>query len=140
MRLEEYGWTTDLDTVKRQVDWQLGQLKTDYIDFGFIHCLDSAGDWEAYQKNGILDYLLEMKKRGVVRHIGLSSTRLSWPQIILDTGLVEQLMFSINPAYDYHHGNLPSEAPGSGWISTAAVRRRGIGDFRYEALFRRADA
>lgn len=27
-----YGWTTDLDTVKRSVDWQLEKLKTDYID------------------------------------------------------------------------------------------------------------
>src|SRR5699024_9775292 len=34
----EYGWTTNLDTVKRQIDWKLSQLKTDYIDFGMIHC------------------------------------------------------------------------------------------------------
>lgn len=46
----EYGWTTDLDTVKRQVDWQLKELKTDYIDFGMIHCLDEERDWNAYQK------------------------------------------------------------------------------------------
>ena len=69
----EYGWTTDLDKVKGQIDWQLSQLNTDYIDFGVIHCLDSAGDWEQYQENGVLDYLLEMKKSGVVRHIGLST-------------------------------------------------------------------
>ena len=67
----EYGWTTDLDTVKRQVDWQLKELKTDYIDFGVIHCLDEERDWNAYQKNGVLDYLLELKKAGVVRHVGL---------------------------------------------------------------------
>ena len=42
----EYGWTTSLDKVKRQVDWQLKELKTDYIDFGFIHCLDSEDDWK----------------------------------------------------------------------------------------------
>ena len=45
-----------------------------------------------------------MKKSGVVRHIGLSSHTPELAQIILDTGLVDQLMFSINPAYDYHHG------------------------------------
>ena len=28
----EYGWTTDLEGVKRSVDWQLRNLKTDYID------------------------------------------------------------------------------------------------------------
>ena len=100
----EYGWTTSLDKVKRQVDWQLKELKTDYIDFGFIHCLDSEDDWKQYQKNGVLDYLLEMKKSGVVRHIGLSTHTPDLAQKILDTGLIEQLMFSINPAYDYQHG------------------------------------
>ena len=100
----EYGWTTELDTVKRQVEWQLKQLKTDYIDFGMIHCLDEERDWKAYQKNGVLDYLLEMKRSGVVQHIGLSSHTPELIQEILGTGLVEQLMFSINPAYDYQHG------------------------------------
>ena len=69
-----------------------------------IHCLDEERDWKAYQKNGVLDYLLEMKQSGVVRHIGLSSHTPELIQKILDTGLVEQLMFSINPAYDYQHG------------------------------------
>lgn len=100
----EYGWTTDLDTIKRQVDWQLSELKTDYIDFGMIHCLDGEQDWEQYQKNGVLDYLLAMKKAGVVRHVGLSSHTPHLIRKILDTGLIEQLMFSINPAYDYQHG------------------------------------
>lgn len=101
----EYGWTTELETVKRQIDWQMRQLKTDYIDYGFIHCLDEKSDWEDYQKNGVLDYLLEMKKKGVVRHIGVSShtPELAWK--ILDTGIVDQMMFSINPAYDYQHGD-----------------------------------
>ena len=100
----EYGWTTNLDKIKRQVDWQLKELKTDYMDYGFIHCLDEASDWETYQKNGVLDYLLHMKETGVVRHIGLSSHTPSLAREILETGLVEQLMFSINPAYDYQHG------------------------------------
>ena len=100
----EYGWTTDLDTIKRQVDWKLKELRTDYIDFGMIHCLDEARDWKQYQKNGVLDYLLELKRAGVVRHIGLSSHTPELAQMVLDTGLAEQLMFSINPAYDYQQG------------------------------------
>ena len=100
----EYGWTTDLDIIKRQVDWQLKELRTDYIDFGMIHCLDEARDWKQYQKNGVLDYLLELKRAGVVRHIGLSSHTPELAQMVLDTGLAEQLMFSINPAYDYQQG------------------------------------
>lgn len=100
----EYGWTTNLDKVKRQVDWMLGELKTDFIDYGFIHCLDAASDWQEYQKNGVLEYLLEMKRQGVVHHIGLSTHTPELANLVLDTGLVEQLMFSINPGYDYRHG------------------------------------
>ena len=99
-----YSWTTDLDTVRRSLDWQLNALGTDYIDYGFIHCLDEASDWIQYQENGVLDYLLAQKKAGSVRHIGLSSHTPALAQQVLDTGLVDMLMFSINPAYDYQHG------------------------------------
>ena len=51
----EYGWTTDLDEVKKSVAWQLENLQTDYIDVGFIHCLDEESDLAAYQANGVLD-------------------------------------------------------------------------------------
>ncbi|MBQ8954896.1 MAG: aldo/keto reductase, partial [Clostridia bacterium] len=35
-----YGWSLRLDTIKRSVEWQLKTLKTDHIDYGFIHCQD----------------------------------------------------------------------------------------------------
>ncbi len=44
----EYGWTTELDEIKRSVAWQLENLQTDYIDFGFIHCLDEEADLRGY--------------------------------------------------------------------------------------------
>ena len=54
-----YSWTTDLDTVRRSVDWQLNELKTDYIDYDFIHCLHEAADWEdvlRHMGDGTLDF------------------------------------------------------------------------------------
>lgn len=123
----EYGWTTDLDKVKGQIDWQLSQLKTDYIDFGMIHCLDSAGDWEQYQENGVLDYLLEMKKSGVVRHIGLSTHTPELAGRILDSGIVEQMMFSINPAYDYQHGEYATGSAGERMDLYRRCEAEGIG-------------
>lgn len=53
----KYGWTTDLDTIKRSVSWQLEALKTDYIDFGFLHCLDEEADLQKVLDNGVLDYI-----------------------------------------------------------------------------------
>ena len=123
----EYGWTTDLDKVKGQIDWQLSQLNTDYIDFGMIHCLDSAGDWEQYQENGVLDYLLEMKKSGVVRHIGLSTHTPELAGRILDSGIVEQMMFSINPAYDYQHGEYAAGSAGERMDLYRRCEAEGVG-------------
>lgn len=100
----EYGWTTDLDTVKRSVDWQLKALKTDYIDYGFVHCMDEESDFTDYQKNGVLQFLMDMKNQDVVRHIGFSSHTPDLAHKILDTGLIDMMMFSINPGYDYQHG------------------------------------
>lgn len=97
----KYGWTTDLDTVKRSIDWQLSALATDYIDFGFLHCIDEQADWQRVAKGGILDYLLQLKEQGIVRHIGLSSHTPGIAHQVLDTGILDMLMFSINPAYDY---------------------------------------
>lgn len=96
-----YAWTTSADKVKRSIDWQLRMLRTDYIDFGFIHCIDEEQDWRKYVDGGILDYLQQMKRDGVVRHIGLSSHTPALANKVLDTGLVDMMMFSINPGYDY---------------------------------------
>ena len=57
-----YGWSLDLDTIKRSVDNQLRALRTDYIDYGFIHCQDELSDWETYRKNGVYDYIRQLQK------------------------------------------------------------------------------
>ncbi len=104
-RSGKYGWTTRLDTIKRSVDWQLKALGTDYIDFGFLHCLDEAADLKKVVDGGVLDYIRQLQRQGVVRHIGLSSHTPSVVNQVLDMGVIDLLMFSINPGYDYHHGD-----------------------------------
>ena len=100
----EYGWTLDLETIKKSVEKMLKELRTDYIDYGFIHCQDEFTDWENYKKNGIYDYILELKEKGIVRHIGLSSHTPKVINRILDEADIDMLMFSINPGYDYGKG------------------------------------
>ncbi len=100
----KYGWTLQLDDIRRSVEWQLKSLKTDYIDMGFIHCIDEEADLRQVANGGTLAYMKELKGRGVIHHIGLSSHT---PQIVhrlIDTGLIDVVMFSINPAYDYRQG------------------------------------
>lgn len=100
----KYGWTTDADTVRRSVEWELEQLRTDYIDYGFIHCLDEEADLKTYMDNGVLEYILQLQKQGIVRHIGLSSHTPALVHRVLDIGIADLVMFSVNPAYDYGQG------------------------------------
>lgn len=122
-----YGWSTDAEIIKRNIAWKLEQLKTDYIDYGFIHCIDELSDWQEYQQNGAFAYLMQMKEQGVVKHIGLSSHTPSTIQKVLDEAPVDMLMFSVNPAYDYQKGEF---AKGSVDERAAVYRRceaEGIG-------------
>ena len=101
----EYGWTTNLDTVKKSIDWQLNNLRTDYIDFGFIHCLDEKSDLDAYEKHGILNFIMDLKSQGVVKYIGLSTHAPELANKVLDMKILDMMMFSINPMYDFGHGD-----------------------------------
>lgn len=101
----DYGWSRDPDEIKRTVDWELETLGTDYMDFGFLHCVDENEDFDELVNNGVLDYIRELKKRGTVRHIGFSSHTPSVAQRILDSGDIDMMMFSINPAYDFEKGD-----------------------------------
>ncbi len=100
-----YGWSRNLKTIRQTFDWEMKMLGTDYVDFGFLHCIDETSDFEQMCRNGIFDFVKELKRQGVVHHIGFSSHTPSVANRILDTGTVDMMMFSINPAYDYEQGD-----------------------------------
>ena len=97
----EYGWSRDLDEIKRTLEWELKTLDTDYIDMGFLHCVDQVEDYQKLIDAGVYDYLLQLKKQGVVHHVCFSSHTPSVANAILDSGAIDLMMFSINPAYDF---------------------------------------
>lgn len=101
-----YGWTTNLQKIKESITWQLKVLN---IDYGFIHCIDEENDFILYQKNGVLNYIKELKEKGIVRHIGISSHTPEPVNKALDTELIDMVMFSINPGYDYNKGDYAME-------------------------------
>ncbi len=100
----KYGWTRNLAQIKEQFSWNLNLLGTDYTDMGFIHCVDDEEDLEEAMNGGLWEYMKSLKADGTIRHLGFSSHNPAIARRILDTGLVDLFMFSINPAYDYQKG------------------------------------
>lgn len=101
----EYGWSRNLKQIKDTFEWELKALGTDYVDFGFLHCIDEESDFNDIVNNGIFDFVKELKEKGVVKHIGFSSHTPSVAHKLLDTGIMDLMMFSINPAYDLECGD-----------------------------------
>jgi predicted aldo/keto reductase-like oxidoreductase len=101
----KYGWTRELDRIKRQFEWQMKLFGTVYTDMGYIHCVDDNEDLDEVMNGGLWDYMLELKNAGSIRHLGFSSHNSEIAKSIVATGLVDMFMFSINPAYDYQSGD-----------------------------------
>ncbi len=96
----QYKRTREIHAVKEGFRDLLERLQTDYIDVGMIHYVDSLEDWKTVAEGPVMEYVLEQKAQGKLRHIGLSSHN---PEVALEavkSGTIEVLMFSVNPCYD----------------------------------------
>jgi predicted aldo/keto reductase-like oxidoreductase len=97
---EQYDCSRDLPTVKKYFEDLLRHLNTDYIDFGMLFFIDSEKDFSDVFESDILRYAQDLKKEGRIRAIGASSHNPLTARRVVETGVVDLLMFSINPAFD----------------------------------------
>lgn len=96
----QYVRTRDMNQVVPAFEDLLTRLQTDYIDLGMIHYVDTPEDWETVVNGPFLQYVLEQKKKGVIRHIGMSTHNPAMAKKAVESGIVEMILFSINPAFD----------------------------------------
>ncbi len=97
----QYTRTRDVEQCRIAFEDLLRRLKTDYIDLGMIHYVDREDDWETVSRPGpYLDYVLDLRARGKIRHVGLSTHNPAIARKAAESGLVEMLLFSVNPAFD----------------------------------------
>ncbi len=97
---EQYMRTRDIEKTKASFKDLLSRLRTDYIDVGMIHYVDSEDDFKTVFEGPIYEYALELKEKGIIRHIGMSSHNPHIALKAVEKGYIDVLMFSINPAYD----------------------------------------
>lgn len=96
----QYVRTRDVDKCREAFEDLLTRLQTDYIDLGMIHFVDTQSDWEAVINGPYLDYVKELKESGKIRHIGMSTHNPAIAKLAVESGLVEMILHSINPAFD----------------------------------------
>ena len=97
---EQYNRTRDVEKTKQSFVDLLTRLETDYIDIGMIHYVDSEEDYKSVFETEIIEYAKELKSKGIIKCIGLSSHNPHIALKAVESGLIDVLMFSINPAYD----------------------------------------
>ena len=98
----QYVRTRDVDKCRAAFEDLLARLQTDYIDLGMIHFVDTQADWDSAMGGPYLDYVERLRAQGVVRHIGMSTHNPAMARKAVESGLVEMILFSVNPAFDMH--------------------------------------
>lgn len=98
----QYVRTRDLKYVIPAFEDILKRMQTDYIDLGMIHYVDAQEDWDNCMNSDYIQYVHDLHDKGVIRHIGLSTHNPRIAKMAVETGFVEMILFSVNPAFDMH--------------------------------------
>lgn len=65
-----------------------------------IHYVDAEADFHRVFDGEIIRIAQRLREEGRIRHIGMSSHNPAVARMAVETGLVDVLMFSVNPCYD----------------------------------------
>ncbi len=106
----QYKRTRDLAEVKEGFTDQLKRLGTSFVEIGMLHYVDSLSDWNRMQSGDIMRYALSLKASKTIKSIGLSSHNPEVAAAAVNSGLIDVLMFSINPCYDLQPASEDVEA------------------------------
>jgi uncharacterized protein len=96
----QYKRTRDVAKCDEFIQDFLTRFHTETIDIGMIHFVDNLEDWHVIETQGLLEYALQLKQKGIIRAIGLSSHEPHTALTAVQSGHIDVLMFSLNPSFD----------------------------------------
>lgn len=97
---DQYLRTRDPRKAIESFESLLKRLRTDHVDVGMIHYVDAEQDFHKVFDHEIIEIAQRLKAEGKIRHIGMSSHNPIVATMAVKTGLIDVLLFSINPCYD----------------------------------------
>lgn len=102
--------TRSRESAQRHLDGSLARLRTDYLELWQLHSVRTMEDVDrAFAPGGAMEYIVEMQRQGVVRHIGVTGHQdpaanlraLHW----WDEGIqFDTMQMPINPV-DHHQSS-----------------------------------
>ena len=96
----QYERTRKIEEVREGFEDLFTRLGCNFVEVGMIHYVDSLEDWKTVYEGPVIEYAKELKAQGKIKHIGLSSHNPAVAREAAESGLIEVLMFSVNPCYD----------------------------------------
>jgi len=87
-----------LGQFKEDFETTMQNLRTDYLNILFVHDVSTPDIWEEVSSNGVLAYMQELKKKGRIGHLALSTHDTGIGKTALETGLFEVAMLAYNPS------------------------------------------
>lgn len=81
----------NVEEMKAHLDLSLKNLKTDYIDIYQFHCADRV--FAPEDGSGMYELMEDLKRQGVIRHIGITAHKIGIAEDAVKSGLYETLQF-----------------------------------------------
>ena len=79
------------EKLREDLETSLNKLRTDYIDVYQLHCVPRC--YRPGDGTGMYETLLEVKEKGLIRHIGITAHKIGVAEEIAASGLYETLQF-----------------------------------------------
>lgn len=96
---QQYDISRDLSVVRKYYE-DLLRIFGGYIDLGMLFFIDSEEDFKGVFETGFAEYARKLKENGDIAHIGFSSHNPEMARRVIETGLPELMLFSVNLAFD----------------------------------------
>lgn len=96
----QYRRSRDINEVVNAYEDFLARMQLTYVDVGIIHYVDDQKDFDNIFNGEIIKYAKELKSKGIIKSLGMSTHNPDIAFRAVETGLIDVILFSINAAYD----------------------------------------
>ncbi|MDO5115254.1 MAG: aldo/keto reductase [Synergistaceae bacterium] len=130
----QYERTRDIEEVRASFEDLLARLECKSVEIGMIHYVDSSEDWRSVAGGELMEYARALKADGKISAVGMSSHNPTVSLEAVKSGMIDVLMFSVNPCYDLQPGDedcekLWSEESYSGLLVNMDAERRELYEY-----------